>query len=145
MDFVKSHFGKMQLWIVEHFHLHKKVPVVINHNIQFFQMLWFITTGTFLWRWNYSELHFAEVTFYKIHTLEKNLLVHFYKRLQKVNHQKKFTWLLLSQFTVPLVQKTWPDLKLEGDHRVFLTKTLRYTLEFELTQQFVRIAALIIN
>ena len=28
MDFVKSHFGKMQFWIVEHFHLHKKVPVV---------------------------------------------------------------------------------------------------------------------
>ena len=26
----------MQLWIVEHFHLHKKVPVVMNHNIIFF-------------------------------------------------------------------------------------------------------------
>ena len=23
----------MQLWIVEHFFLHKKVPVVMNHNI----------------------------------------------------------------------------------------------------------------
>jgi hypothetical protein len=58
MDFVKSHFGKMQLWIVEHFHLHKKVPVVINHNIRsvqlfrvaffridFFQNPYFNTTG----------------------------------------------------------------------------------------------------
>ena len=29
-------------------------------------------TGTFLWRkklFNYSELHFSEVTYYKIHTL----------------------------------------------------------------------------
>ena len=97
MDFVKSHCGKMQLWIVEHFHLHKKVPVVINHNIQFFQTLWYIfLTRNFMnllkygfWKksllqnptlnswtlfvkikvFNYSELHFAEVTFYKIHTL----------------------------------------------------------------------------
>ena len=37
----------MQLWIVEHIHLHKKVPVVMNHKIQFFQMLWFFSTGTF--------------------------------------------------------------------------------------------------
>ena len=44
----------MQLWIVEHFHLHQKVPVEMNHNIQFFQMLWFISTGTFLWRWKCS-------------------------------------------------------------------------------------------
>ena len=29
MDFVKSHFGKMQLWQVEHFFLHKKIPVVL--------------------------------------------------------------------------------------------------------------------
>ena len=29
MDFVRSHFGKMQLWQVEHFFLHKKVPVVV--------------------------------------------------------------------------------------------------------------------
>ena len=42
----------MQLWIVEHFHLHKKVPVVMNHNLRFFQMLWFISTGTLLWRWS---------------------------------------------------------------------------------------------
>ena len=47
MDFVRSHFGKVQLWIVEHFCLHKKVPVYC------------------------TELHFSEVTSYKIHTLGK--------------------------------------------------------------------------
>ena len=47
---------KKQLWIVEHFHLHKKVPVVMNQNIQFFQTLWFISTGTFLWRWKCSTI-----------------------------------------------------------------------------------------
>ena len=45
MDFVRSPLGKMQLWIVEHFFPHKIVPSVMNHNIQFFQMLWFINTG----------------------------------------------------------------------------------------------------
>ena len=62
----------MQLWIVEHFHFLKKLPVVINQNKQFFQMLWFISTGTFLCRkvFNYSELHFTDVTTYKIYTLE---------------------------------------------------------------------------
>jgi hypothetical protein len=83
----------MQLWIVEHFHLHKKIPLLMNHNIWKNCTLWFITTGTFLWRCKcstihtsyihnffkcfdsllqvpfYSELQFAEVTFYKIHTL----------------------------------------------------------------------------
>ena len=29
MDFVRSHFGKMQLCIVEHFFLYKKVPVAL--------------------------------------------------------------------------------------------------------------------
>ena len=33
MGFERSQFGKIQLWIVEHFHLHKKVPVLMNHNI----------------------------------------------------------------------------------------------------------------
>ena len=32
MDFVKSHFAKMQLWKVEHFFDHKKVPVVPTYN-----------------------------------------------------------------------------------------------------------------
>ena len=49
----------MQLWIVEHFHLHKKVPVLMNHNIWKNRMKVF----------NYSELHFSEVTSFKIHTL----------------------------------------------------------------------------
>ena len=56
IDFVRSQFGKMQLWIVEHFHLHKKVPVLMNHNIWKNCMLWFITTGTFLWRWKCTTI-----------------------------------------------------------------------------------------
>ena len=67
MDFVKSQFEKMQ-----HFHLHKKVPVVMNHNIwkksyvmiHYYRYL-FVKMKVF----NYSELHFFEGTFYKIHTL----------------------------------------------------------------------------
>ena len=34
--FCKKSLRKMQLWIVEHFHLHKKIPVLMNHNIWFF-------------------------------------------------------------------------------------------------------------
>ena len=43
----------------------------MNYNIRFFQMLWFISTGTFLWRkkCSFRELHFSEGTSYKIHTL----------------------------------------------------------------------------
>ena len=37
-------------------HLHKKVPVVIDHTIRIFQMLWFISIGTFLWRWKCSTI-----------------------------------------------------------------------------------------
>ena len=62
----------MQLWIVEHFFLHKKVPVIMNHNIwkksyvmiHYYRYL-FVKKKAF----NYSELHFSEVTSYKIHTL----------------------------------------------------------------------------
>ena len=50
MDFERSPFGKMPLWIVEHIHLHKKVPVLLNHNIWKNCMLWLITTGSFFWR-----------------------------------------------------------------------------------------------
>ena len=53
MDFVRSHFGKKQLWQVEHFFLHKKVPVYYYTVIVF----------------NFLELHFSEVTSYQIHTL----------------------------------------------------------------------------
>ena len=45
MDFERSQFGKMQLWIVEHFHLHKKVPVLMNHNTWKNHMLWFTDYG----------------------------------------------------------------------------------------------------
>ena len=53
-------------------HLHKKVPVLINHNICKNHMLWFLTTGTFLWRWKCSTIQsciFPEVTSYKTPTL----------------------------------------------------------------------------
>ena len=42
----------------------------MNHNIWKNRTLWFITTGTCLRRkkvFNYWELHFSEVTSYKIH------------------------------------------------------------------------------
>ena len=73
MDFERSPFGKMQLWIVEHFHLHKKVPVLMNHNIRkklyvmihYYRYL-FVKMKVF----NYSELHFSEGTSFKIHTLK---------------------------------------------------------------------------
>ena len=76
MDFVRSPFGKMQLWIVEHFHLHKKVPVLMNHNIwkksyvkiHYYRYL-FVKMKVFY----YSELHFSEVTYYKIPTLASAL------------------------------------------------------------------------
>ena len=58
MDFVRSHFGKMQLRIVEHFFLQKKVAVVLHRYL-------FVKKKVF----NYSEVHFSEVTSYKIHTL----------------------------------------------------------------------------
>ena len=85
-------FGKMQ--IVEHFFLHKKAPLVINHNIQFFQMLSFIDMYRYLFMkkkvFNYLELHFSEVTSSKIHTLvvsplvQKNALVQVYHSWKKI-------------------------------------------------------------
>ena len=65
----------MQLWIVEHFFLHKKVPVLMNHNIwkklyvmiHYYRYL-FVKMKVF----NYSELHFSERTSFKIHTLVSN-------------------------------------------------------------------------
>ena len=60
MDFIRSHFAKMQLWIVEHFFHHKKVPVVLYRYL-------FVMKKVF----NYPELHFSKVTSYKIHTLGK--------------------------------------------------------------------------
>ena len=82
MDSVRSPFRKMQLWIVEHFFLHKKVPVVMYHNIQFFQICIMIHYYRYLFVkkkvFNYSELHFSEGTFYKIHTLEWSSILSFW-------------------------------------------------------------------
>ena len=47
MDFERSLFGKMQLWIVEYFFLHKKVPVVMNHNYDFFKCYDSLVQGPF--------------------------------------------------------------------------------------------------
>ena len=78
----------MQLWIVEHFHLHKKVPVLTNHNIWkksyvmiYYYRYLFVKMNAF----NYSELHFSEVTSYN--TME--LLVHVnleYLKLDRAQH-----------------------------------------------------------
>ena len=65
----------MQLWIVEHFHLQKKVPVLFESEhlkksyvmIHYYKYL-FVKKKVF----NYSELHFSEVTSFKIHTLAGN-------------------------------------------------------------------------
>ena len=76
MDFERSLLGKMQLWMVQHFFLHKKIPVLMDHNIWKNCMLWFITTCIFLWRKTSSTIHsciFSEVTAYKIHTLKSDL------------------------------------------------------------------------
>ena len=54
----------MQLWQVEQFFLHKKVPVVLYRYL-------FVKKNVFNW----SELHFSEVTSYKIHTLIQQLKV----------------------------------------------------------------------
>ena len=39
MDSVKSPFEKMQHWIVEHFYIHKKVPVVMKKIIHYDSIL----------------------------------------------------------------------------------------------------------
>ena len=53
----------MQLWIAEHFFLHKKAPVVLYRYL-------FVKKKVS----NLSELHFSEVISYKIHTLEQFFL-----------------------------------------------------------------------
>ena len=48
----------MQLWLAEHFFFTKRVPAVL-HRYPFVKKKVF----------NWSELHFSEVTYYKIHIL----------------------------------------------------------------------------
>ena len=81
----------MQLWIVEHIFIHKKVPVLMNHSIwkksyvmiHYYRYL-FVKIKVF----NYSELHISEVTSYKIPTLVSKIqvlymgcLVHVHKNI----------------------------------------------------------------
>ena len=42
--FCKNHFGKMQLWLVEHFFLHKKVPVQCSTCQSCIFLKWFLQT-----------------------------------------------------------------------------------------------------
>ena len=94
MAFERSLFVKMQLWIVKHFFLHKKVPLIMNQKIWKNCMLSFITTGTFLF--NYSELHFSEVTSYKIQTLDLYLKI-----------SNSFPYKIINKFV-------WTNLKLNN-------------------------------
>ena len=42
MDFVRSHFGKMQLWTVEHFmKYYTSVPVCEEKSVQLFRVAFF--------------------------------------------------------------------------------------------------------
>ena len=102
MDFVRSHFGKMQLWQVEHFFLHKKVPVYYYTVIVF----------------NFLELHFSEVTSYQIHTLAP--------------HVFSSNWRGINDFffceCVYVVRRTWSFSPKGHDHiNIFFT----YPLETE--------------
>ena len=63
MDFVRSHFGKMNLWPVKHFFEH------ICHHF-WVGLLLHPPKKVFNW----SEVHLSEMTCYKIHTLEQFFL-----------------------------------------------------------------------
>jgi hypothetical protein len=102
MDLVRSHFGKMQLWQVDHFFLHKKVPVYYYTVIVF----------------NFLELHFSEVTSYQIHTLAP--------------HVFSSNWRGINDFffceCVYVVRRTWSFSPKGHDHiYIFFT----YPLETE--------------
>jgi hypothetical protein len=69
MDFVRSHFGKMNLWPVEHFFEH------ICHHFWVGSLLHQqrnhpkVMTNMLKKVFNWSEVHLSEVTSNKIHTL----------------------------------------------------------------------------
>ena len=67
LNFVRSHFGKMQLWQVEPFFFTKRY-LMYSTVLQ----VGFVKKKVF----NLSELHFFEVTFYIIHTYFKYLCIH---------------------------------------------------------------------
>ena len=78
IDFYES-LRKNAIWIVDHFFLHKKVPVLMNHKIWkksyvmiYYYRYLFVKKKVF----NYSELHFSEVTSYKLHTLKFHVTTH---------------------------------------------------------------------
>ena len=67
----------MQLWIFEHFFLHKKIPVVL------FRYL-FVKKKVF----NLLDLHFSEVTSYKIHTLVIIAKFIFFEKFEEIVKNK---------------------------------------------------------
>ena len=103
MDFVRSQFGKMQLWIIEHFFLHKKVPVVMNHYIRLFQMLWFISTGTFLWRVAFFQREFFTKSI--LDTIDDNL----FEESLKEKNNNSLIWSELLSFLYGIQLHCWFD------------------------------------
>ena len=76
MNSVTSPFRKMQLWIVEHFFLPKKVPVLMNHNIWKNRTFWFITTGTYLfviWK-DYAFCEEKSVQLFRVAFFQRDFL-----------------------------------------------------------------------
>ena len=62
MNFIRSHFGKMQLWPVE-------PKIQLYFWVEHFLPHLLIRKKSEAKVFNWSELHFTEVTSYKIHTL----------------------------------------------------------------------------
>ena len=79
MDFVRSHFGKMNLRPVEHFFEH-----ICHHFWVGLLLLVLMLKKVFNW----SEFHLSEVTSYKIHTLMIIFFIYF-RLWTKILLQKK--------------------------------------------------------
>ena len=78
MDFVTSHFRKMNLWPVEHFFQHISYLSSLLGGFAILtskptQKWWLICWKVFNW----SEAHLSEMTCYKIHTYFKYMMIEF--------------------------------------------------------------------
>ena len=69
----------MQVWQVEHFFLHKKVPVVLYRYTFFYTKRLPVVLYRYLFVkkkvFNLSDLHFSEVTSYITHTLAASTMI----------------------------------------------------------------------
>ena len=76
MDFVTSHFGKMNLWPVEHFFQHmylsSKLDSPLIKTLERENLILMISMLKKVFNW--SEVHLSEMTCYKIHTLVSHFL-----------------------------------------------------------------------